>query len=218
MIVSDIKTRAKRLFGDEASVQLTDADIVRAINDAQLDIIKKNENLLEKTATADSQSGIQEYSLPTDLLIFKFMLYKGSGATSYTKLKGMSVAEFNMYVDGWDSDTSNLGVPAVFTLHAGKFLVYPIPQDSITAAFKIYYNRKPVDVVNDSDTPDLPPLYHPILVDLVLKFAYEMDEDWEAAGNKSQETNKDIDYLRGREDWKQEELYPFILTRPEDQW
>ncbi len=216
MIVSDIKTRVKRLFGDEAGVQLTDADIVRAINDSQLEIVKRNESLLEKTATTSSVAGTQEYALPTDLLIFKFLMWKGTGDTSYQKLKGLSTSEFNEYIDGWDTDTSIRGVPTTFTLHAGKFLVYPIPQDSISNAFKIYYNRSPVDVVNDADIPDLPLLYHTILVDMVLKYAYEMDEDWEAAGNKSQETNKDIDYLRGREDWKQQEVYPFILIRQED--
>lgn len=216
MIVSDIKTRVKRLFGDEAGVQLTDADIVRAINDSQIEIVKRNESLLEKTSVANSSSGIQEYSLPTDMLIFKFLMWKGVGDTSYRKLKGLSTAEFNEYIDGWDGDTSTQSVPSTYTLHANKFLVWPIPQDTITNAFKIYYNRVPTDVVNDSDPPDLPITYHTTLVNMILQYAYEMDEDWEAAQSKSAQNNKDMDYLRGREDWKQEEVYPFILIRQED--
>src|SRR5690349_6095824 len=216
MIVSDIKTRVKRIFGDESGVQLTDSDIIRMINDAQLEIVKRNESLLEKTATSGCTSGIQEYSLPADLLIFKFLLWKGTGDISYRKLKGFSTAEFNEYIDAWDSNTSNLGVPSCFTIHAGKFLVFPIPQDTIASCFKIYYNRSPVDVALDSDPLDIPLLYHPVIVDMVLKSTYEMDEDWEAAGNKSQETNKDIDYLRGREEWKQEDKYPVITVRWED--
>lgn len=216
MIVSDIKTRVKRLFGDESGVQLTDDDILRAINDAQRHIVQSNETLLEKTAVSSSISGQQEYSLPADLLIFKFLSFKGTGDVAYNQLKGLSVLEFNEYIDSWDSNTSNLGVPAVYTLHAGKFLCYPVPQDTIANCFKIYYNRTPVDVVLDGDTPDLPVLYHQILVDLVIKFAFEMDEDWEAAAAKSQEANKNIGTLRGRENWKQEDKYPVIMIRPED--
>lgn len=216
LTVADIKTRVKRRFGDEAGVQLTDTDIVQFINDSQLEVVKRNESLLEKTATANATSGVQEYTLPVDLLIFKFLMWKGSGDTAYRKLKGLSTAEFNEYIDGWDGDNSNQAVPCVFTMHAGKFLVYPIPQDTIANAFKIYYNRTPVDVALDTDVPDLPILYHTVLVDMVLKLAYEMDEDWEAATNKSSETSKDMDYLRGREDWKQQETYPFILVRQED--
>lgn len=216
MIVSDVKTRVKRLFGDESGVQLTDSDIVRAINDAQYEVVKRNESLLETTAIASCAAGIQEYPLPANLLIFKFMMYKGTADIAYNKLKGLTPAEFNEYIDSWDSNTSNLGVPAVFTLYAGKFLVFPVPSDTIANCFKIYYNRLPVDMVNDGDTLDLPLLYHPVIVDLVVKFAFEMDEDWQAAANKSQETNKDIDFLRGREEWKKRDTYGVILVREED--
>lgn len=217
LTVLDVKTRVKRKFGDESGVQLNDADIIRMINDAQRKIASRNDSILEKSATADTAAGVQEYSFPADMLKLKGLSYKGTGETAYRPMRGMqSLTEMNMYIDGWDADTSSRGVPGVFAVHAGKFLVYPIPQDTIVAAFKVYYCRKPTDMVSDSDVLDLPELYHTIVVDSVLQDAYEMDEDWNAAAAKSAQTNQDIDRLKDSDEWLKRDTYPIITVRPED--
>lgn len=216
LTVLGVKDRVKRKFGDEAGVQLTDADILRSINDAQRRIVARNDSLLEKTATANSVAGQQEYTLPTDLLKFKSMSYKGTAGVSYQIMQGMTLNELNLYIDGWDANTSSMGIPIIYAIHAGKFLVYPIPQDAITSAFKIYYCRKPADVVNDGDTLDLPELYHDTIVDLVLQDAYEMDEDWQAAAAKSAQTTQNIDRLKDSDEWTKRDTYPVITVRLED--
>jgi len=216
LTVLDIKTRVKRKFGDEAGVQLTDADIVRMINDAQRNIVARNDSLLEKSATADTTSGTQEYSFPSDLLKFKSLSYKGIGDIAYRPMKGMTLNELNMYVDSWDGNTSTLAVPIVYAIHAAKFQVYPVPSDSVIAAFKIYYNRAPVDVSLDTDIPDLPSIYHSIVMDFVLQDAYEMDEDWNAASAKSAQTNQNMDRAKSDSEWTRREFYPTISVRPED--
>lgn len=216
LTVLDVKTRVKRKFGDEAGVQLTDDDILRMINDAQRTIVSRNDSLLEKTATANSVASTQEYSFPADMLKFKFLSYKGTGDSAYNPLRGMTVNELNLYIDSWDASTNTNGVPAIYAIHAGKFLVYPTPQDSVANAFKIYYTRSPVNMVLDADILDLPELYHSIVVDLVLQDAFEMDEDWEAAAAKSSQTNNNIDRLKSDEEWTKRDTYPFITVRPED--
>ena len=40
MIVSDVMLRVRRTFGDEAAVQVTDDDLIRCVNYAQVEIIK----------------------------------------------------------------------------------------------------------------------------------------------------------------------------------
>lgn len=50
MLVSEIATRVKRQFGDEAGAQIEDADILRWVNDAMIDIARTN-NLLQISAT-----------------------------------------------------------------------------------------------------------------------------------------------------------------------
>lgn len=216
MIVSDVMDRVKRAFGDESGVQITDADIIRWINDGQREMVKHNETLLEKSATANTVADQQEYSMPADLLIFRQVSYKPTGFRSYMKLKGYSFVEFNELVDGYDGTEYPAGVPNVFTIHADKLILFPIPDESLSSSLKIYYNRKPVDVVNSASSLDLPDSYFEPIVKYCMSQAYEMDEDWEAAGNKGSELMSDINLLKSRGDWKQQDVYPTITVRYED--
>ncbi len=205
MMLSEIKTRVKRQFGDESGVQITDDDILRWVNDAQRKIVMNNEGLLEKSAVANSTINVQEYDLPVDLLLLRAIMYKGPGDSLYIKLKGYTFAEFNDYVDGW-SGTTERGIPICYTVHASKIVAFPVPDHTQTAAFKVYYTRK----------PDLPVLYHDSVVNYCLQKAYELDEDFEASTAKSTEVVSDLSLLRGREDWKVQETYPLITILPED--
>lgn len=216
MIVSDVMDRVKRSFGDESGVQITDADIIRWINDAQREMVKHNETLLEKAALTSTVADQQEYTMPADLLIFRQVSYKPTGYRSFMKLKGYSFVEFNELVDGYDGTEYPTGTPNVFTIHADKLILFPIPEESISNSLKIYYNRKPTDVVNSASTLDLPDSYFEPIVKYCLTQAYEMDEDWEAAGNKNSELMSDINLLKGRGDWKQQDVYPTITVRYED--
>lgn len=216
MNVSDIMTRVKRSFGDESGVQVMDEDILRWINDGQLHVVKNNEGLLEKVATTDAVAGQQDYTLPEDLLILKGITFKSGADPAYFKLKGFHLNDFNEFIDGWDGDAFSQGIPQVYCLYAGMMKFFPEPEASWTAAIKIYYTRKPTDVSSPTDTPDLPAIYHEALVKYCLQQAYEMDEDWQAAGAKSQDLATDLNLLRGREDWKQEEKYSMISIAVED--
>lgn len=217
MNVSDIMARVKRQFGDESGVQVTDADIIRWVNDGMRHIVLNNEGLLEVTALSNSVINQQDYSLPVDLVVLRAISFKPSGQDSFFKLKGISFAEFNERVDGWDGTAFGTSTPSIYTQFAGKVLLFPIPDESISNAIKIFYNRKPTDVVATSDTPELPVLYHQSLVDYCLKQAYEMDEDWEAAAQKQGDVTSLIQLLRGRDDgWKNQETYPIITVLEED--
>lgn len=218
MLVSEIQTRVKRQFGDESGVQLTDADIIRYINEGQRQIVMQNEGLLEKTAMSNSVANQQEYSLPVDILILRAVKYKSPDDLSYYKLKGMSYQQFDEQVDGWDGTAYGTATPMMFTQFAANISLFPIPDRSMTNGIKIYYNRIPVDVTTGADTPDLPALYHDALVKQCLQLAYELDEDWEAAQTKATQLDADVAVLRGRSDWKQEDLYQTITVRQEDLW
>jgi len=128
------------------------------------------------------------------------------------------MAEFNQYIDGWSDGAQAKGNPSVYTVHANKFIVYPTPADAVTAAFKIYYNRTPVDVTAVGDTPDLPLLYHDTLMSYCMREAYELDEDPDSAAGEATKIAEDIDLLRGREDWKVQDSYPTVTVLNEDNW
>lgn len=216
MIVSDILTRVKRQFGDESGVQVSDADIIRWINEAQRHIVSTNEALLEKIALKDSAVNQQSYPLPIDILILHSISFQDIGQVSYTKLKAFSINQFNEYVDGWDGSTFAPGTPSVFTVFAGQLLVFPIPLVSVANAFKIYYTRVPTDVVNNGDTPDLPLLYHDVIVKYCMQQAYETDANFQGVWFKNNEISTDISVLRGRDAWKAEASYPVMTILSED--
>ena len=216
MNVGEIKTRVKRAFGDEAGVQLTDEDIVRFINDGVRQMVATNEGLLQKIGTASSISGQSDYTLPVDTLIVRSLSYKAPGELSYFKLKYLTFNEYNNYVDGWDGTTYGAATPLVYTIFETTFNLFPAPNHSLADAIKIFYNRLPVDVANDVDIPDIPVLYHDVLVKHCVAQTLEMDEDYEAAAMKNGQIAGDLNVLRSRQDWKNQETYPKITVLPED--
>lgn len=217
MNVSDIMSRVKRTFGDESGVQITNADLIRWINDGMRQIVQVNETLLEATALASVVEDQQEYSLPADYLILRTLMYKGTDERSYTKLEGYSWTDFNLQVDGWSGNLDARSRPSMYSIYAEKIVLWPIPDASVANGIKIYYNRLPVDVSIDTDIPEIPILYHEALVKYCLSQAYEVDEDFEAANLKAQELNVDIATLRGRGDWRIQEAYPTMTVLPEDE-
>lgn len=217
MNVSDIIIRVKRLFGDESGVQITDDDIIRWINEAQRDVVRHNGDLLQVKVTTDLVADQQEYSLPDDLLILQWVSFKPVGDTRYYRMKYYSPAEINEYIDGWDSETER-GTPKAFSIFAGNIIIWPVSNDSSTDALKIYYNRTPNDISTGGDELDLPLVYHETLVNKVLQKAYELDENFEAAQYKNQETQQDLNIVRGREQWKQQETYERITVLDDDLW
>lgn len=212
--VAEIITSVQRMFGDESGVQINEADMIRWINQGARTIVMQNESLYQLSTTASSVADQQLYSLPSDLLILRSIKYRESTTGQYFKLDGYDLAKFEELVDGWEGDT-NRGVPTCFTIvdtstSPQVIAVYPTPQVAVVDGFKITYNRMPVEVTDTTDTPDLPLIYHDILIKHCVQQAYELDEDWEAAGNKAGELDRDINLLRGREEWKAQATYPVI--------
>jgi hypothetical protein len=218
MNVGEIQTRVKRAFGDESGVQLTDDDLIRYINDGCRAFVLQNEDLLQTVGTNSSVANQNTYALPVDLLILKSVMFQGPGDTSFFNLKAMSFNEFNEYIDGWDGTSLYSGTPMAYMRYGDNITLFPTPTVSGTNNIKIYYNRKPVDVVTNVDIPDIPVLYHEVLVKYCLSQAYEMDEDLDAAAMKGQQISGDMTLLRGRQDWNVEEKYPMITILEEDRF
>lgn len=217
MNVGDIKTRVRRTFGDESSVQVLDADIVRWINDGQREVVMQNPELLEAIATANTVANQQDYSFPADMRNLRSVYYKDTGRLSYIKLKGYSLQEFDEFIDGWDGTEFTPGTPIIYTVFSNAIKLFPIPDESITSGLKLYYYRQPTDRVNDADVIDLPVGYHAAVVEYCLKQAYELDEDWTSVGNKAQEFNAAVSGQKAQEKDQNREFYRRITVRAEDE-
>ena len=208
--VQDVYDRVKRTFGDESAVQVTDADILRWINDAQREAVMQTEGLLQQVAYINVTAGTGEYILPADLFTLSHLYFKDTSTAAYFKLKWLSLHEFSEYVDGWDGSDYR-GYPIIYTNQTSdKVYVFPLPNTTVTQGIKIIYSRYADDVTSTADTIDLPPYLHSFVVNFCLMQAYEMDEDWESASQKAQQIQGDLDFNNNKQFWFGRETYPMI--------
>lgn len=215
MNVQDVITRVKRKFGDEGSVQITDADIIRWINDAQVQIAVSNQGILETVATADVIQNQPEYDCPADMSVLRSMSFKGY------RVKYMSFAEFNEYIDGFSADPGispyGPGIPEIFMVWNNKITLFPKPDRDVTGGLKIYYMKQPATVALPPDSLSLPLQYHNAIVDYVMQQAYELDEDLEKSNFSKAKFDQAMMDLNDRNKWTSQEYYPRITTLPEDE-
>lgn len=217
LTLAQIKTDVKRIFGDESGVQLTDADITRWANRACSEIIQQNDGLLQARAVANLVGNQQAYTPPTNALAIKKIRVKRTTDLSYFKIEGMSYQEFDEYIDGWEGTYYGTSpIPSVYSFYANQIWLFPIPTADVTNGMEILYSRRPVSMAIDADIPDLPEEYHDAITDFVLQQAYEMDENWEGAGNKSTQFSGAIQANRNRESEQTQAVYPRITVLPED--
>ncbi|MFE1145194.1 phage adaptor protein [Streptomyces rochei] len=215
MNVQDVVTRVKRTFGDEAGVQITDQDVIRWINDAQEKIVLENEGLMETTVATDTVENQMEYDVPPNMSVLRSLKYKGY------RLKYMSFAEFNEYIDGYSAadgvSSYGPGIPEVFMVWNNKITLFPKPNENLTGGLTVYYIKHPESVGNLADALTVPLQYHNAIVKFCLKEAYELDEDYQKAQAVKADFDNDVMKLNDRNKWVSQEYYPRITTLPEDE-
>lgn len=199
MIVSDVITRVRRLFGDESAVQVTNDDIIRWINDSQIEIVKTNDTALQTSSFISLVADQSTYTLPTDLLILRSLRYKYADMLSYSALKYKNMQQFDESVDGWDGTRYNSANPILFTMYEGNVVLFPTPDQSSTNGLKLLYNKKPADVVDTTDALPLPLIYHNTILKYCMWQASLLDEVNEAAVMYQSNFQQDLNTLSANE-------------------
>lgn len=212
MNVQDIVTRVRRRFGDEAAVQVSNEDVIRWINDAQVEIVKNNDTALEKTEFIDLVAGQSQYDLPVDFLVLRSLRFKYSSMESYRNLRYKSMQQFDETMDGWDGTQYENSHPLYFTLYENKCVLFPTPDESNTDGIKVLYNYKPPDVTTLSDSLSLPLLYHNTVDTYCMWQASLLDEDFEPAIMYRNNFQNDLDVLKNKETKDPVATYPVITV------
>lgn len=201
----DIATLVKRQFGDESGVQITDADLLRWINDGQRQINEQNKVFKAKSTTS-SVAAQADYALPTGAASsIDSIHYNG------IPVRALAYPEVEEYIMAYEGTKGSQGNPTVWYQWAGQVTFWPAPQsdnDTIT----ILYTANPVELASLGDTLGLPDRYFNAIVQYVLSQAYEMDEDWDAANYKSQQFGVSLDQVADAERTTQEMTYPVITV------
>lgn len=217
MNVQDIVTRVRRSFGDEAAVQVTNEDVIRWINDGQVEIIKHNENALQTSDFIDLVANQSTYALPTDYLMLRSIRYKYTDMLSYSALKYLSMQQFDESIDGWDGTAYNSSSPRFYTINEGNLILFPTPDRDAVDGLKLLYNKKPIDVVALSDNLSLPLIYHNTIVNYCMWQASLLDEDHEPGLMYRANFDNDLGVLQNKEDKEATSTYPVITVLDFDQ-
>lgn len=166
---SQVKRAVKRIFGDEAGVQLEDADIVQWANDAQQAINTKNKIFKAKSSTL-TVPGQADYEFPVELI-------QQVESVTYDGVV-LEPTEMSAAQELFSGDVT--GPPTAWYEWAGKFTLFPTPLEEKTLA--LFYTRYPTPLTgSDMQLLDVPDKYYQAVVDYVLWKCYEMDEDWNGA-------------------------------------
>ena len=209
--VSDVAADVKRTFGDEASVQVTDPDIIRWINQAQTEIVSKNQILLASGITP-SIANQYTYDLSAlNIQSIRSIHYDG------TKLENLTFQEAEETVLKDDPKRTASGTPEVwYTWGNSELMLYPTPSTS-GVEIKVYFYATPsvVDTVNDYLS--LPDNYYSRILEFVMACAYEMDENFAAAEQKTNRFDSNLVAMHEDENKSAQDYYPTITVRPEDQ-
>lgn len=208
---TDVATDIKRIFGDEAGVQITDSDIIRWIDVGQLEILK-NTQILKATSTSDLIAGQVKYSLAS-LKILKIQSIHVNGLP----ISFISFQEAEQYIAPNDPINDAKGTPQVWTEWAGNIHLYPAPPTTVSGGLSIFYLPAPAKLAQLSDSLSIPDTYYNDLLNFVLSKAYELDEDPQNSQFKLGQFTQSLDGMANNENVPQVAYYPVITVLPEDE-
>lgn len=208
--VSDVATDVKRTFGDESSVQVTDSDIIRWVNQGQTEIVSRNQ-ILRATSYADSIANQSDYSL-SSLNIHAIFSIQYDGAP----LQGMTMQEVQETIYKDDPKLSQTGTPERWWEWGGVLTLYPAPSTPVTNGIKILYYGLPIPVTSLGENLSLPDNYYTTLLQFVMSKAYEMDEQHDVSENKLGRFDSQLTSLSSEADKPRQDTYSVITVRLED--
>lgn len=213
MKYSEIIRRVRQTAGDINVLQFSDAMLVDWINDGVRECAIEN-NLLQKTATTNSQVGVQIYNLPTDILKLYSVTYDGE------KLRVLTYQEWEELSAGVPTSTPPpVGPPQQCFVWAGKLNFYPPPTK--IASFSVNYIYDPPDSAGAdlTATVPLPVSYHLRLVTYCLAQVALQDDDTEKYAIFMGQFRSGVIDLQQQGN-QEEALYPFmsVATRDMGEW
>lgn len=207
---TDVANAVKRTFGDEAGVQVTDADILRWINAAQEEIVSVN-RILKGVGTTPLVVGTYDYSLSATSMDIKNIQSITVGGR---KLKYMSFVDAESYILAEDPDRTATGTPEFWYEWAGVINLYPTPDKVETLT--IYYIKNPERITDITATLGVPDNYYNRVIEYVLSQAYELDENLQAHDIKNTQFQSNLVSMADDETQPVNDAYPVITIRPED--
>lgn len=208
---ADVITAVKRQFGDESSVQINDSDIIRWVNDAQVEIAIKNPEVNAGMVQINVTVGVTAYPLLTaipDILVVHSIHFDGQ------YLANMTFTEAQQTIIR-SSDTQTSDVPYFWYEYAGVVNLWPKPSTTKAFGLTVFYSKQPTNITTDSAPLTVADSYFKSIVDFCLTQAHELDENFSAAQVKAQQFETSLQVQANRTH-AQDAYYPTIIDIEDD--
>lgn len=183
----DVARSVRRSFGDESSVQVTDADLVGWINDGIREIAQKL-RINRRRGYTDVIDGQSEYTF-NDLEILEIE----SLMVDKVVITGLEYEEAEQQLFSMDPHNEAYGRPKFWYVYENKVHLWPTPDFDATAGICILYIASPGSLGSLSDALTVPDKHFNALTNYVLAQAYRMDEDAEWFTLTMQQFTADLD-------------------------
>jgi hypothetical protein len=185
--VGDVYDQVKRVFGDESGVQLTNEDIARWINEAQIDISKQNQ-VLQTTATINMIGGTATYSLSA---VTPRIDSVASILLDGRRVGDIPVSQAEESISLADPEGLETGAPQFWYSWGGDITFWPIPNKNYTMLIR--YTAQPTNITTSTtDVLAVPDECFTDVCNYVLMRAYEMDENAEMMAVKQAEYSTSV--------------------------
>ncbi len=177
---AELRRAVTRSFGDEAGVQLESQDIIDFANQGQTEIVVENA-ILKTRSTASSVIGQSEYAFP-DMAIARVESITYGGRL----LPNIPFQDAQAKLLEIDAEQVQEGTPVWWYSYGNSFWLWPRPTSSET--IEVFHVAMPEKLTgSESQVLSVPDKWFNALVDYVVQRAFEMDNDWEAAGRKAEQ-------------------------------
>lgn len=161
-------------------------DLVKAwLNQGQRrSVIESEIRTQEASDEFSTEANVSSYTLPTDFSR-EIDFYN---TETHELLIPVGVRDY-------DSFPTSTGRPYTYTVVGNKLVLYPTPDGVYPLAFR--YWKLPSDMVNDTDTPEIPVQYHELLIAYAMKKAFQREDDLQMAQMWEAQWEKGILKMRG---------------------
>lgn len=210
--VNDVITDVKRIFGDEALVELQQTDLIRWTNAAQREI-SSSHTALKGKASHNLVGGQSLYTIPLDSPIAQVQGVHIEGKP----LRGVSFQNAQESILRDDPELSATGEPKVWYEWDGELYIYPAPATDVTNGLELFYIAYPSNLTLITQTLSIPDRFYNQIVDYVLAQAYRLDENWQATAYQDARFRDSMNRHLAKEDTVDVQFYPTKVVLPEDE-
>jgi hypothetical protein len=166
LLQDQVKNHSTNIIGDSLARNWLD--------EGQIDIVNRT-GCLSQDAQMDSVADQREYTLASDILEITHIKYYNG--TKHVPLDGTTENKMEEYGD-YPDETAVVS-PTHYFIKQGatpKLNLYPTPSTTVASAIKYRYVPRPADLTNEGLDPNIPEMYHRLIVKYALAVCLQKDK------------------------------------------